>query len=284
MLPRAIPDPANLHRLRAQALRRLQQEERTIARRTTLQRLGLVFSGMAILRGKRALAGPRCVAPQYGAPGFSARTPLIPPPAAPPTRDDLKSLSAWTKSGTAVVPNSAPVMLWSPYSNARTISYRLPSGEILSLSLISDAKSGISYIVRANEAFYASDGTDLLGCRFLGSELIVVPSIFKMPTPPDGDAGVVARFAAKVDDKALAKAASPTREARIDLSVGVQTDFWADTSKPNSGSAYPFLYTAGVTDGVLQFSGSGTGPLGHRGGTFWVDLKAKKLIKYVPAS
>ena len=291
LLPRSTRDPEYLLGLRQRAMARMRQDEEALApsesraplvsRRWSLQRIALVAAGLtpaavALLRTSSALASPspRCNAPQYGAPGiYAAPTVVIPAPTFA-TRDELKSLATWTKSSIVVVPNSKATSLWGPNTRTLTASHELPSGEIVALDVASDAKLNTSYVVRANGVFYALDGADLLGFRFGTAELIVTPSLFKMPTPPDGDAGVVARFAEEVDDKKLAKAAAPSREIHIDLTKGVTPNFW--TPDPQSGRTYPFIFTAGVIDGVLEFSCN----LGGRSGTFQVDLKTKKLIKF----
>jgi hypothetical protein len=290
ILPRPAGDPEYLNRLRQRAMAQLQREEQAallVTRRWSLQRFAIIVAGLTpaigtLLRAKSAFAAPvgaRCNAPQYGAPGMPGNPPRNPEsiPSSFITRPNLKSLDSWTKAKAQLVTAGSPEITWGTNTEIRLAYYRLPSGDPLLLAVIADAKSHNSYVVDANQVFYVFDGTDLLGCKFGYAELVVTPSIFKIRTPPDGDAGVVAQFAATVDDKALAAAAAPDREVHISLTKDVPPDFWGADAPGSPRKYYPYLYKSGIVDGVLQFSGEGPG---HGFGTFWVDLKSKKLVKF----
>jgi len=241
LLPRPPADPEYLQRLRQKAMARMESDGQAttlVTRRWSVQRFAFILAGAAtgMLRAKPANAavGARCNAPQYGATGLPGNP--SPNPARIPnsftSRENLKSIEAWTQSGAYIVPNR-PSPIWGTNAQVRLAYYRLPSGEPLALMVIADPGSHTSYVVSANQAFYVPTGSDLLGCKLAHGELVVTPSIFKLRTPPDGDAGVVAEFVAEMGDVALELANAPEREIHIplDLCLQCQRRAWSSPSR-----------------------------------------------------
>ncbi|SNS34987.1 hypothetical protein SAMN05421770_101611 [Granulicella rosea] len=284
-LPRSAPDPNYLLRLRERAFARMRQDEDAVApasetsvtRRWALQRMALAAAALtpAAATLQAAAAGFRCPAPQYGAPGFY---PTVPAPITPDltTHADLGAPENWKRANRLVLhePNSN---LWgSNGSETWTLAYQLPKGPELALSAILIGNPN-SYVMNGKAALFIRDGDELYGVRFGDQELILAPSLYKTHLPPNGMEGLVAKFAAEVNDRELAQAAE--REYRIPLTGdGVPDGFWKPGAGDDRKDFEPYLQSAGIADGVFHFTCSGRS--NKYFGTFYVDLRKRRLMSY----
>lgn len=288
LLPRPLPDPQYLMRLRANALARMRQDElaidrsgRIVTRRWSLQRLSMLLTGFSLLlRSKKAIASGslRVVAPQYGAPtpGMPGNPSAYNPPK-PVSLADLGSPEKWYST-------SAPLLIpgfkgdtWSAGTKpvpARQTFYRLASGDTLPLVAIADADTGSTYILRGRQAFYIADENGIRGCVFQARELVISDSLFRVTSSTKDDADAIRAFGANIDEKILAKETAPSKSVHIDLSDGVPAAFWPSDPKNARNPWLTSVHLAGnllIAD-LMVYQGSGT---------FTIDLKKKKLVKFV---
>ena len=275
-LPRPSRDPEHLLRLRDKALARMAQDEALVSPPRVTRRWFTLAAGAA-MAAPRAFAGTlRNAAPQYGAPGLPGNPPLPTPPPPTTARADLALLASWSKSSTYLATPGKSELVWGYNTAIKTAYYQIPSGGILGLSIIPEPKSGFTYIAVANQVFYVSDGSNLYGARFGKASLILTPSLLRMPTPPDGDAAVVSRFAASVSDSAIRNASA--EEIEIPLTQGVPEAFWKATPDDRYGPRFPMIYAMKIQAAVLEFGCYS--PYSSLSGTFSIDLKTKKLISF----
>jgi len=270
-LPRSLSNPAYLQRLRERAVLRMRRDEldaTQVTRRWSLQRLGLVLAASGImLRNRPAFAATgRTPAPQYGVPGLPGNPPA-PVPTSFTTREDLSSPKAWTNTYTNIVADGSGSGVWGSKASksSKMTYYRLSAGQILLLNLVSDGTT--TYVVQGGKAFYVAFNSDILGCSFDGTDLAVTPSLFRFPAPEGGDAAAIQRFAAEMDDRALTAAVA--RTYRISRTQDAPAHF---------GSEYainsPLLSDVRMDGDILKIS------LYTPSGTYWIDLKSKKMVKF----
>ena len=246
-LPRPTRAPEYLLRLRDKALARMAQDEIAATPRVTRRWMALATAAAVIAPRAFAL---RNAAPQYGAPGLPGNPPL-PRPAAFASRSHLGSLDSWPKSSVTLVEEQSPKQsLYSDSHLSRTAYYRLPSGEPLSLNLVT--VSSTSYVVRGPAAFYLSYDGELFGLTFQPEEVIFVPSLFKMPAGSDGE--VISRFTATINDSDIERLSTGARTIRISVGNGS----WQ--------SAFGGIYSASISNGILQV------------GSLKIDLKTMQVV------
>ena len=295
VLPRPLADPAYLYRLRQRALIRLREEEdahtgRRVTRRWSLQRLGVLSTVLApslrlLLHGHAAFAeataGMRTSAPQYGVPGLSGNPATTYGPPAPVSEAELGSPEAWIKStiwlmeafDKAATWNGTGGMIGTTPASAKSVWYRMPSGELLPLIAVGDAHAGFTCILRGDQAFYLADGSGIRGCVIRDRELVVSDSLFRVASSANGTADAIRAFGANMDDKTLAKETAPSKSVHILLTDGVPATFWP--TNPNSSN--PWITTVHLADNILEIHLM----VYQAGGTFTIDLKKKKLVKFV---
>jgi Leucine Rich repeat len=193
---------------------------------------------------------------------------------------DLASPQSWTAT-TAQLLSLTPTgeSTGAESVPAKTVDYQPRSGQPILLSLISDPRTKSSYIVRGEKPFYLTDPSDMLAGMLGSSELILTRSFFKVSTPPDGDAGVIRRFAAEIDDQKLQRENAPSRDIRIGLAQNVPFQFWTADSGPSSQPGLPTITAVNTNSGLLRLDL--LSPLGKYKGTFWIDIPAAKVVRTV---
>jgi hypothetical protein len=202
-----------------------------------------------------AVVSPRSAAPQYGAPGLYGN-PSLPRPIRIATRDDLASLSAWQTSSTVLItPGKKDGYIWGFSKQTHSIAYMLPSGDTVNLSVLSDPTTRRTWIVPAEDAFFAVEGSELYGFKWDGGDLIMTPSLFSIPTPEDdAETAAIQQFARQMDDRAIQRAVDPSRGIHIAV--------------PGSKARGNVIMSATVKDHVLE--------LGTYSGNFSINLKTRK--------
>lgn len=293
LLPRAIPNPANLHRLRQQALLRLAREEHpdTYTRRWSLQRLALLTAGLSpaiasLLKGHRALAAtPRCNAPQYGAPPMYRPAPPPPYPdysagpspihALPATRAMLGSLKNWTATTVEFLGgggNGTGGWGYGAYeSPAWSILYTMPGSKPFPFTAIVDNYAKVIHFVRGNHDFYGKDSSGIYAVSLGNGVLLIRRALFRFPGTAPDIADAVSAFAAETGDKQIRQ--DESRSDSIDITPGIPFEFWsASELTPLPTITYADLESNGVYINLLS-------PDGKSAANIFVNVKDKKVIR-----
>ena len=285
--------------LRARAVERMRAEEQAAnvssvlavpTRRDSLRWMGFAAlagaAGLSPLRASGARVGAlaarsegvgsgRVPAPQYGVPGFPEPTVPFEPMGGESSRVHGKVFTAvdrrelgkagnWVKEYAVVIPADGTVTSgFSPGAvETRVIEYELRSGEKQTLEAISDAGSGMVYIVPGGHDFYVEDAGEMWGFLFSGESLTIRRSYLRMKRGDGGLDAAIGVFAEKVKDKELEKAAKDAPQ--------IATGYLA-----RRGGGWGFIWRVRAQDGVadIQLAGGGMGV--H----LRVDWKNAKLVE-----
>ena len=193
---------------------------------------------------------------------------------------DLGSLESWTDDSILlVVPDGGRGRSSTEIVSAKTVQYRFGPGKEALLSLVAYSANAVSYLVFGRKLFYVFDGIDLITGLISSPQLVLIPSVFRIDTPPEGPARVISRLAETANEKPLVETLLHAQEIRIDLSTGVPFQFWNAGSSLSSQPASPELTAVRLLNDTLQLECAS--PKNRFHATFWIDLKSKRLLRTV---
>ena len=155
----------------------------------------------------------------------------------------------------------------------------IPSGktEEFQLAVISERRSGQSYVVRGYQTFYVMHKTDMLAVLVGAGKVSWIGSYFRLPTSSD-EVVLISRFVSQTNDEALSR--SDQRRVWVSLRPGVPDEFFlAGSTLETSKVAFPTVGAIGLANGVLRLDL--VSDRAKYKGTFWIDLDAGTLLRSV---
>ena len=155
----------------------------------------------------------------------------------------------------------------------------IPSGKTaeFQLAVISEPRSGNSYIVRGYQTFYVVHNGDMLAVLVGSGKVSWLGSYFKLSTHSD-DVAVISRFVSQTNDEALFR--SDQRRVWVSLRPGVPDQFFlAGSLLESSQIAIPSISAIDLANGVLRLDL--VSDRAKYKGTFWIDLDAGTLLRSV---
>jgi hypothetical protein len=161
--------------------------------------------------------------------------------------------------------------------SAREIIYRPTEGsEMYSLAAIYDSHSKKTFIVPSLFDFYISNGSGMLACKLSLGDLVWCKNYFEVIKSTGDLDAAIAQFASSSDENVLRQKLN--KIYRVSLRNAAPPLFFttnSGTSQPTTGT----IKTISMTDDTLRLDMISEG--GKFTGSFWIDLKAGKIIKSV---
>jgi hypothetical protein len=125
--------------------------------------------------------------------------------------------------------------------------------------------------------FYFSSNSGPVLCYVGPGELSFGKTYDALPTAPGSVATAIARFESEYDADKLQAPLSEFN--RISLMPVATQYFFSDVSAPGGGQPFPKIESLDLTDGILRLGIQNPETKGRA--TFWIDLKARKVIESV---
>jgi|ERR1700722_3891982 len=189
----------------------------------------------------------------------------------------MKTITTW-KNGEAKLVVSGLSDLPSLRSKVELIKIKYTQyGSRFPLAVLPDPYTRYNYIVSRCQSFYITYNKDVVGCLLAGGELICKPSYFKMPLSNGDIDKTIAEFVSDFDENKLTE--SESKMFRVPLSLGAPFPFFTANSLGGSQPGTPTIKAIDLKDYILRLDLLSSG--NKFNGSFWIDLKARKLIKSV---
>jgi hypothetical protein len=151
------------------------------------------------------------------------------------------------------------------------------------LIIIKNHRSQKIYIVPASANFYISDSSGITGCWLMtGGEFGGIKSYFETAETNEGASHVIARFKSELSEDDLNQKIEKGQKEmsfRVLLRDAAPMPFFTAHSLGGSQPGQAVIKAIDVSDGIVRLDLLSDG--GKFSGTFWIDLKAKKLIQSI---
>ncbi len=192
------------------------------------------------------------------------------------TGAELSNIQSWDDTSvTLIVPAVTSTPTHSENLRAKAAWYRRPlPPETFHFNVISDPYTKYTYVIRGGQSFYVSDKDDLLACTVGFGNFSWAGSYFKAPTEPNGAEAILAQFSIALGDTSPIKS-----DYSVSLRNGVPVEFFLADSQLTPKLGIPTVKQVAVSDGVVQLSLLSPG--GRYEGTFWIDLRGRRLLRSV---
>ncbi len=158
--------------------------------------------------------------------------------------------------------------------NAKSVQY----GSRFPLAAVFDPHTRTSYIVSGGQTFYISDSSGMIACFLFGGKLGCRKDYFKMSKSGGNLDLLISRFISEFDEQKLASQEDKNLFG-VSLSVAAPFGFFTAQSLGGSQPGTPSIKAIDLTDGLLRLDLVSEG--GKFAGSFWIDLKARKVIKSI---